>query len=68
MSRFGPIKNFSTYFYIHVKGHYKLLTSDRLSEWVKIMSFDWLKANMHSFALVIVTWGQHPLLCMGVLV
>jgi hypothetical protein len=46
----------------------KLLTSDRLAEMVKIMSFNWLKANMPSFAFSYNDWGQHPLLCMGVLV
>ncbi|KEH41179.1 hypothetical protein MTR_1g046260 [Medicago truncatula] len=46
----------------------KSLTSDRLSERVKIMSFNWLKANMPSFAFSYNDWGQHPYYAWGVLV
>jgi hypothetical protein len=46
---------------------HKLLTSDRLVDRVKYMSFIWLKANMPSLAFSYNDWGRHPLLCMGVL-
>ena len=46
----------------------KALDSAQLVDNVKLMSFSWLKANMHSFAFNYHDWWRHPLHCMGVMV
>lgn len=40
---------------------------DQLADNIKLMSFSWLKAKMHTLAFSYNDWWWHPLICMGVL-
>jgi hypothetical protein len=37
-----------------------------LSDRVKLLSFKWLKARLHSFVFSYHDWWQHPMSCMGI--
>jgi len=44
----------------------KATTTSVMSDKVKLLSFQWLKARLHMFAFSYHDWWQHPMSCIGI--
>jgi len=49
----------------HIFTH-KATSINNIADWVKLLSFQWLKAKLHVFAFRYHEWWQHPMSCMGI--